>query len=90
MMDKRKMNRWAELMARRRRITVYVEEQPYTRQYGMTVEGALIAHDQRLLDDVREGRAWVVDARGARVGLGGTLEDGIHLYIRYADEGESG
>ncbi len=71
----------------RRQITFYVNDQPYTRWYGATVEHAVIAHDQGLLKDIREGRAWVVDARGDRVGLGGTLQGNVHLYIRYAPDG---
>ncbi|NIA24813.1 MAG: hypothetical protein GWP04_04525 [Gammaproteobacteria bacterium] len=66
-----------------RRITFFVDDHPYTRWYGATVEHAVIAHDQRILSDIREGRAWVVDARGDRVGLGGTLENGVHLYVRH-------
>jgi hypothetical protein len=70
-------------MTQRRRITFYVNDQAYTRWYGATVEHAVIAHDQRILKDIRGNRAWVVDARGSRVGMGGTLEDGVRLYIRY-------
>jgi len=72
-------------MTERRRITFYVNDQPYTRWYGATVEHAVIAYDQRVLKDIRQGRAWVVDARGDRVGLGGTLQNGVRLYIRYAE-----
>jgi hypothetical protein len=68
-----------------RRITFYVNDQPYTRWYGVTVEHAVIAHDQRILTDIRQGRAWVVDARGDRVGLRGTLQDGVRLRIRYVN-----
>jgi hypothetical protein len=50
------------------------------------VEHAVIAHDQRILKDIRQGRAWVVDARGDRVGLGGTLQGGVRLYIRYVND----
>ena len=50
------------------------------------MEHAVIAHDQRILKHIREGRVWVVDARGARVGLGGTLQNGVHLYIQYVDD----
>jgi len=70
-------------MTQRRRITFYVNDQAYSRWYGATVEHAVIAHDQRILKDIRENRASVVDARGSRVGMGGTLEDGVRLYIRY-------
>jgi hypothetical protein len=73
-------------MAKRRRIIFYVDDQPYTRWYGATVEHAVIAHDQRILKDIRQGRAWVVDARGDRVGLGGTLQGGVRLYIRYVND----
>jgi len=73
-------------MTERRRITFYVNDQPYTRWHGATVEHAVIAHDQRILKHIREGRAWVVDARGARVGLDGTLQGGVRLYIRYVDD----
>jgi hypothetical protein len=66
----------------RKRITFYVNDQAYTRWYGATVEHAVIAYNQRLLKDMCEGRAWVVDARGDRVGLGGTLQNGVRLYIR--------
>jgi len=71
---------------KRRRITFYVNDQPHTRWYGATVEHAVIAHDQRILKHIRDGRAWVVDARGDRVGLGGTLHNNVHLYIRYKDD----
>jgi hypothetical protein len=73
-------------MAERRRITFYVNDQPHTRWYGATVEHAVIAHDQRVLKDIHEGRAWVVDARGDRVGMGGTLHNNVRLYIRYVDD----
>jgi hypothetical protein len=73
-------------MTERRRITFYVEDQAYTRWYGATVEHAVMAHDQRIVKDMREGRAWVVDARGDRVGQGGTLQNGVRLYIRYVDD----
>jgi hypothetical protein len=53
------------------------------------VEHAVIAYDQRILKDIREGRAWVVDARGDRVRMGGTLQNGVRLYMRYVDEGDS-
>jgi hypothetical protein len=72
----------------RRRVTFYVDDVPYTRWLGATVEHAVIAHDQRVLGDIRDGRAWVVDARGDRVGLGGTLADGVRLYVRYVLNGD--
>jgi hypothetical protein len=72
-------------MTARRRITFYVNDQPYTRWYGATVEHAVIAHDQRVLEDIRQGQAWVVDGRGDRVGLRGTLQGGVRLYIRYVN-----
>ena len=75
-------------MTERRRITFYVDDRPYTRWYGATVEHAVIAHDQRLLNEIRGCRAWVVDGRGDRVGLGGTLHNGVRLYIRRVDETE--
>ena len=74
-------------MTERRRVTSYVNDQVYTRWYGATVEHAILAHDQRVLKDIRQNRAWVVDARGDRVGLGGTLHNGVRLYIRYANVG---
>lgn len=40
-----------------RQITFYVNDQPYTRWYGATVEHAVIAYDQRILKDIRENRA---------------------------------
>jgi hypothetical protein len=73
-------------MTKRRRITFYVNDQPHTRWYGATVEHAVIAHDQRVLKDIREDRAWVVDARGDRVGMDGTLHDNVRLYVRYVDK----
>jgi hypothetical protein len=74
-------------MHARRKINFYVNDQPYTRWYGATVEHAVIAYDQRILKDIRQLRAWVVDGRGSRVGLGGTLENNARLYIRYVNEG---
>jgi len=76
-------------MRKQERITFYVNDQPFERWYGATVEHAVIAYDQRVLKDIRELRAWVVDARGSRVGLGGTLQDGVRLYIRYANDSSS-
>ncbi len=73
-------------MTERRRITFYVNDQAYTGWYGATVEHAVIAYDQRVLKDIRENRAWVVDARGDRVGMGGTLQNGVRLYIRHVDD----
>lgn len=73
-------------MKERRQITFFVNDRPFTRWYGATVEHAVIAYDQRILKDIRTLRAWVVDGRGERVGLGGALENGARLYIRYADE----
>jgi hypothetical protein len=72
-------------MEKQRRITFYVNDQLFERWYGATVEHAVIAYDQRILKDIRKLRAWVVDARGSRVGLRGTLQDGVRLYICYAD-----
>ncbi len=69
-----------------RKVTFYVNDQPFTRWYGATVEHAVIAYDQRILKEIRANRAWVVDSRGDRVGLGGTLEDGVHLRIQFADD----
>ena len=43
-------------MVARRRITFYVNDQPHTRWYGATVEHAVIAYDQQILTDIREGR----------------------------------
>jgi len=74
---------WLARLSRRRRITFYVDDRPFRRWYGTTVEQALTAHDQQLLEPIREGRAWITDARGDRVGLGGTVEDGARLYVRY-------
>jgi hypothetical protein len=68
-----------------KKITFFVNDQPFERWYGATVEHAVIAYDQRVLKDIRELRAWVVDARGSRVGLGGTLQEGVRLYIRFAN-----
>lgn len=73
-------------MTQRRRITFYVNDQAYSLWYGATVEHAVIAHDQRIIREFRENRAWVVDGRGGRVGMGGTLENGVRLYIRYVEE----
>ncbi len=73
-------------MNKQKRITFYVNDQPFERWYGATIEQAVIVYDQRLLKEIRELRAWVVDARGSRVGLRGTLQDGVRLYIRYTDE----
>ena len=72
-------------MVKQKRIIFYVNDQPFERQYGATVKHAVIAYDQRILKDIRELRAWVVDARGDRVGLRGALENGARLYIRYVD-----
>ena len=71
---------------KRRRITFYVNEQSYERWYGATVEHAIIAYDQDVLKDIRAGKAWVADARGNRVGLGGTLEEGARLKIKFVNE----
>lgn len=69
-------------MTERRKITFYVNDKPFSRWFGATVEHAVIAYDQSILKEIREKRAWVVDGRGNRVGLGGTLQEGVHLYIR--------
>lgn len=71
---------------KRQRITFYVNDQAFTRWYGATVEHAVIAYDQQVLKDIRAGQAWVVDARGDRVGMGGTLHNGVRLYIRYTEK----
>jgi hypothetical protein len=76
-------------MKQQKRITVYINNLPVERWYGATVEHAVIAYNQRILNDIRELRAWVVDARGLRVGLGGTLQDDARLYIRYAKKPSS-
>jgi hypothetical protein len=73
-------------MKTQERITFYVNDQPFERQYGATVEHAIIAYDQRILKDIRELRSWVVDERGSRINLGGTLENGAHLYLRYLSQ----
>ena len=73
-------------MDERRQITFFVNDQQHTRWLGATVEHAVIAYDQRVLKEIHGGRAWVVDARGSRVGLGGTLQNGVRLYIRYVDD----
>jgi len=67
-------------------ITFYINDQPFERQYGATVQHGVIAYDQKVLTDIRERRAWVVDARGSRVELGGRLQDRVRLYIRYVKE----
>lgn len=69
-----------------RKIKFYVNDKPFERWYGATVEHAVIAYDQQILKDIRELRAWVVDARGSRVGLGGTLQNGTRIYIRYIQD----
>lgn len=73
-------------MTKRRRITFTINDTAFTRWYGTTVEAAVIAYDQRILKDIRAGRAWVVDARGDRVDLDGTLQNGVRLYVKYDDE----
>ncbi len=73
-------------MTERRQITFYVNDRPCTRWHGATVEHAVIAYDQRVLKAIRQGKAWVVDARGDRLGLGGTLHNGARLYIHYVDD----
>jgi hypothetical protein len=70
----------------RRKINFSVEGKNFERWYGATVEHAIIAFDQRVLKEIRENKAWVVDARGSRVGLGGTLENGVKLFVRRVDD----
>lgn len=65
-----------------KKITFYVNDKEITRYYGATVEHAIIAFNQGMLKKIRDGKAWVVDGRGSRVGLGGTLQDGARIYIR--------
>lgn len=77
-------------MVKQKRIIFYVNDQPFERWYGATVKHAVIAYDQQILKDIRQQRAWVVDGRGSRVGLGGMLENGAHLYIRYVSEDING
>ena len=72
-------------MKTQERITFYVNDQPFERRYGATVQHAVIAYDQQILKDICDRKAWVVDACGDRVGLGGTLQNGVRLYIRYRD-----
>ena len=73
-------------MSAQRQITLFINEKPFHRKYGTTVKQAIIAYVQRVLNEIRQLRAWVVDARGSRVDLGGSLENGVHLYIRYVCE----
>jgi hypothetical protein len=74
------------MMSAQRQITFFINDKHFHRKYGTTVKQAIIAYDQRVLREIRRLRAWVVDGRGSRVGLGGTLENGVHLYIRYVSE----
>lgn len=71
---------------KRRKVRFSIEGQSFERWYGATVEHAVIAFNQSILKEIRDGKAWVVDARGSRVGLGGTLENGVELYIRRKTE----
>jgi hypothetical protein len=67
----------------RRNINFYINDKRLTRQYGTTVEQGVLAYDQGEYLALKRDEAWVVDGRGARVGPGGTLENGARLYIRH-------
>lgn len=73
-------------MNTQKRITVYINDQPVESWYGATVQHAVITYDQQILKDIRELRAWIVDGRESRIDLGGSLQDGVRLYIRYDQE----
>jgi uncharacterized protein YhdP len=73
-------------MTKRRKITVYINDQELSLWHGATVEHAVITYDQRVMTEVRNLQAWVVDARGSRVDLDGTLQNNVRLYVRYKQE----
>ncbi|HBZ57490.1 MAG TPA: hypothetical protein DEO88_18975 [Syntrophobacteraceae bacterium] len=60
-------------------IIVFVNGQRVELYRGMKVKHALIALDQRLYEAVLEGETMVVDHRGFRLGLDGTLHAGARI-----------
>ncbi len=64
------------------RITVIVNGIPVRLFRGMRVKHALIALDQKIYAAATEGRIWIEDAHGFRIGLEGALSDGTILKTR--------
>lgn len=67
-------------------IAFYVNDQPITRPIGATVEQAVLAYSQDAWNDVRHGRASVVDGSGSRIDWDGSMYDGARVYVRKLPE----
>lgn len=64
------------------RISVFVNDTEVKVYRGMTVKHALIAFSASVHQAVEAGESIVVDQRGFRVGLDGSLGDGARIYTR--------
>lgn len=63
-------------------ISVFVNDTEVKLYRGMTVKHALIAFSAPVHQAVEAGDSFVVDQRGFRVGLDGSLGDGARIYTR--------
>jgi len=65
-------------------ITVFVNNTKISIYRGMQVKHALISRDQLLYEAAIEGRLFVVDENGFRVGLEGALYQNAKIFTRPA------
>jgi len=70
-------------------ISVFVNDTEVRLHRGMTVKHALIAFSASVHQAVEAGDSFVVDQRGFRVGLDGSLGDGARIYTRGGSSNEA-
>ncbi|NLI83503.1 MAG: hypothetical protein GX443_17755 [Deltaproteobacteria bacterium] len=63
-------------------ISVFVNGEAVQIHRGMKVKHALIASSPALHRAAEEGEVFVVDQRGFRVGLDGSLQEGAQIFTR--------
>jgi hypothetical protein len=71
-----------------KRITVFVDDQPVVIENAFSLEHAILRLSQKAYEDVMKGLAWIEDPLGNQVGTGGSLVEGMSVYVRYPKKGK--
>lgn len=69
-----------------KKITVFVDDQPVVIENIFGIEHAILRLSQKAYEDVMKGLAWIEDPQGNQVGTGGSMVDGMSVYVRYPKE----
>lgn len=72
-----------------KKFTVYVNDVPVVIESNFSVEHAILRLSQKAYEDVMKGLAWIEDPLGNQVGTGGSLVDGMSVYVKYPEVEEA-